>query len=89
MQQVNILLRDLCDLHKVPLPNELNTLLSPPNGESANATVHQRNEIITIEDSDDENDEEIDDVSFEWEPDNEIDEELSMEIEAVRNAKKV
>ena len=89
MQQVNILVRDLCDLHKVSLPSELDTLLSPLNGESSTATVHQQSETITIEDSDAENDEEIDDVSLESEPDSEVDEDLSMEIEAVRNAKKV
>lgn len=85
-----MLLRDLCELHGVSLPSELDTLLqkcdmSPPNGEPSKATVPQSSETITIKDSDDE----IDSESLESDPDSEEDEDFSMEIEAVRNAKRV
>lgn len=88
MQQVNILLRDLCDLHKVPLPSELDTLLSPSIGEPSGVVVQQPSETKTVKDSDADNDQEFDAVSLESETYSE-DEDLSMEIEALKNKKKV
>ncbi|XP_055309791.1 ubiquitin-conjugating enzyme E2 Q2-like isoform X2 [Sitodiplosis mosellana] len=83
LNQVNILLRELCDLHKVPPPSELDTLLLPPNVESLNATLHQQSEPAAVEENDAE-----DDDSLESEPESEVDEDFLMELDDVRNAKK-
>lgn len=85
--QVNILIRELCRLHNVPLPSELDTLLLPPNAEFFKATVQQQQcEQAAVEDSDAE---EIEDATLESEPESEVDEDLSLEMDDGRNANKV
>lgn len=81
-KQVNILLRELCRLHNAPLPSELDTLLLPPNAEFFKVSVQQP----TVEDSDAE---EIEDATLESEPESEVDEDLSLEMDDGRNANKV
>lgn len=83
---MNILLRELCDLHNVPSPSELDTLLLPQNGEFFKAAFHQHSEQAAVEDSDAE---EIEDATLESEPESEVDEDLSLEMDDGRNANKV
>lgn len=83
---MNILLRELCDLHNVPSPSELDTLLLPPNADFFRATFHQHSEQAAVEDSDAE---EIEDATLESEPESEVDEDLSLEMDDGRNANKV
>lgn len=89
MKQVNILLRELCRLHTVPLPSELDTLLLPPNAEFYKlvSNAQQQNEQhAAVDDSDAE---EIEDATLESEPESEVDEDLSLEMDDGRNANKV
>ncbi|XP_031637372.1 ubiquitin-conjugating enzyme E2 Q2 [Contarinia nasturtii] len=85
LNQVNILIRELCRLHNVPLLSELDTLLLPPNAEFFKATVQQQCEQAAVEDSDAE---EIEDATLESEPESEVDEDLSLEMDDGRNANK-
>ncbi|XP_055309806.1 ubiquitin-conjugating enzyme E2 Q2 [Sitodiplosis mosellana] len=85
LNQVNILLRELCDLHNVPSPSELDTLMLPPNADFFRATFHQHSEQAAVEDSDAE---EIEDATLESEPESEVDEDLSLEMDDGRNANK-
>lgn len=85
---MNILLRELCRLHNVPLPSELDTLLLPPNPEfftqASNAQHNEQQAIV-----DDSDAEEIEDATLESEPESEVDEDLSLEMDDGRNANKV
>lgn len=84
---MNILLRELCDLHNVPSPSELDNLMLPPNADFFRATFHQQHsEQAAVEDSDAE---EIEDATLESEPESEVDEDLSLEMDDGRNANKV
>lgn len=85
---MEILLRELCRLHSVPLPNELDSLLLPPQPELVKDINHQQNvqQQAAIDDSDAE---EIEDVIGESEPESEADEDLSLEMDDGRNANKV
>lgn len=86
-KQVNILLRELCRLHNAPLPSELDTLLLPPNADFYKVSVQQQcDQQPTVEDSDAE---EIEDATLESEPESEVDEDLSLEMDDGRNANKV
>lgn len=85
LNQVDILLRELCRLHNVSLPNDVEHLVlpqeRPPDFVSNNA--HQS---ATIEDSDPE---EIEDAIGESEQESEGDEDLPLEMDDGRNANKV
>lgn len=83
---MNILLRELCRLHNVPLPSELDTLLLPSHAEFYKVSSTQRIEPAAVEDSDAE---EIEDATLESEPESEVDEDLSLEMDDGRNANKV
>lgn len=84
---MNILLRELCRLHNAPLPNELDALLLPPNVDFYKVSNSQQNEPqAAVEDSDAED---IEDATLESEPESEVDEDLSLEMDDGRNANKV
>lgn len=87
LNQVDILLRELCRLHNVTVPNDVENLvlplLTPP--ELASNHVHQQN-TSAIEDSDPE---EIEDIIGESEQESEGDEDLPLEMDEGRNANKV
>lgn len=88
-KQVNILLRELCRLHNVPLPSELELLLLPPNAEffkQVSNAQQQNEQQAAVDDSDAE---EIEDATLESEPESEVDEDLSLEMDDGRNANKV
>lgn len=75
-KQVNIL-----------LPSELDTLLLPSNADFFKVSVQQHSvQQPTVEDSDAE---EIEDATLESEPESEVDEDLSLEMDDGRNANKV
>lgn len=92
---MNILLHELCRLHSVPLPSELDTLLLLPNadffkvsnGPSCEQQQHQQQQQqAAVDDSDAE---EIEDATLESEPESEVDEDLSLDMDDGRNANKV
>lgn len=91
---MNILLHELCRLHSVPLPSELDTLLLPPNadffkvsnGSSCDPQQQQHQHQAAVDDSDAE---EIEDATLESEPESEVDEDLSLDMDDGRNANKV
>lgn len=84
---MNILLRELSRLHNVPLPSEVDTLLLPPHADFFKVSNAQHNEQqAAVEDSDAE---EIEDATLESEPESEVDEDLSLEMDDGRNANKV
>lgn len=89
-KQVNILLRELCRLHNVPLPSELELLMLPPNAEffkQVSNAQQQNEQQAAVDDSDAED---IDgDATLESEPESEVDEDLSLEMDDGRNANKV
>lgn len=84
LNQVDILLRELCRLHNVSLPNDVEHLVlpqeRPPDFVSNNAQPS-----ATIEDSDPE---EIEDAIGESEQESEGDEDLPLEMDDGRNANK-
>lgn len=84
---MDILLRQLCDLHNVPLPSELDTLLSSPSVESTEPAASGSKPV------EQNNAEDINYDDFESDPDSEVDEHLSldmdMDMEDERKAKKV
>ena len=98
---MNILLHELCRLHSVPLPSELDTLLLLPNADyfkvfnapsseqqqqkQQQPHQHQQHQA-GVEDSDAE---EIEDATLESEPESEVDEDLSLDMDDGRNANKV
>lgn len=86
---MNILIRELCRLHNVPLPSDLDSLLLPSNADLFKASLNaqqQHDQQATVEDSDAE---EIEDATLESEPESEVDEDLSLEMDDGRNANKV
>lgn len=84
---MNILLRELCRLHNATLPSELDTLLLPPHADFYKVNVQQEiDQPSTVEDSDAD---EIEDATLESEPESEVDEDLSLEMDDGRNANKV
>lgn len=87
--QVKILLRELCRLHSVPLPNEIDNLQLPlhrPGDFTENSTANRSQEQHSIDDSDAD---EIEDAVGESEPESEPDEDLPLEMDDGRNANKV
>lgn len=87
LNQVDILLRELCRLHNVTLPNDVENLVLPllPHPELASNHLHQQN-ISAIDDSDPE---EVEDIIGESEQESEGDEDLPLEMDDGRNANKV
>lgn len=89
---MNILLHELCRLHSVPLPSELDTLLLPPNADffkvsnGASCDQQHQQQQAAVDDSDAE---EIEDATLESEPESEVDEDLSLDMDDGRNANKV
>lgn len=84
-------MRELCRLHNVPLPNELDSLLLPPQPEMVRdfhiqqkAAIEQQQAAIDDSDAD-----EIEDAIGESEPESEADEDLSLEMDDGRSASKV
>ncbi|KAL9878428.1 ubiquitin-conjugating enzyme E2 Q2 isoform X2 [Glossina fuscipes] len=96
INQVGILLRELCRLHNVPLPPDIDNLtipfqLPPPSSASslhqqptAAAAVEQQQQIEDIESDQDE----IEDPVADSEQESEIDEDLPLEMDDVRSANK-
>lgn len=86
--KVEILLRELCRLHNVPLPSELDNLMLPqPNpGDFMSNYSHSNQDQQPIEDSDPD---EIEDGVGESEPESEADEDLPLEMDDSRNSNKV
>lgn len=86
--QVKILLRELCRLHNVPLPSETESLSLPAHMDISPPQYKQIDQASGIDDSDCEGDE-IEDATLESEPESEVDEDLSLEMDDGRNANKV
>uniref|UniRef100_A0A1A9WMA1 UBIQUITIN_CONJUGAT_2 domain-containing protein n=2 Tax=Glossina TaxID=7393 RepID=A0A1A9WMA1_9MUSC len=96
INQVGILLRELCRLHNVPLPPDIDNLtipfqLPPPSSASslhqqptAAAAAEQQQQIEDIESDQDE----IEDPVADSEQESEIDEDLPLEMDDVRSANK-
>lgn len=90
-------MRELCRLHNVPLPPDIDNLtipfqLPPPSSASslhqqptAAAAVEQQQQIEDIESDQDE----IEDPVADSEQESEIDEDLPLEMDDVRSANKV
>lgn len=87
--QVEILLRELCRLHNVPLPSEVDKLLLPPHAEFVKDLSAQHNHEQQQAAVDDSDADEIEDATLESEPESEADEDLSLEMDDGRNANKV
>lgn len=85
---MQILLRELCRLHGVPLPSETESLSLPAHMDISPPQLHQIDQASGIDDSDCEADE-IEDATLESEPESEVDEDLSLEMDDGRNANKV
>lgn len=87
-KQVEILLRELCRLHNVPLPSELDSLMLPqpiPGDFLSNySNLNQEQQAIDDSDPDD-----IEDGVGESEPESEVDEDLPLEMDDSRNSNKV
>lgn len=84
------MLRELCRLHGVPLPSEVESLSLPAHMDIT-PPQHKLNEAASaIDDSDAEPDaDEIEDATLESDPESEVDEDLSLDMDDGRNANKV
>lgn len=82
---MDILLRELCRLHNVSLPNDLEHLSLSQQMAPESLVNHSRQNEHT-EDSDPD---EIEDVIGDSEPESEADEDLPLEMEDARSANKV
>lgn len=85
--QVKILLRELCRLHNVSLPNDLDNLMLPlqlPPELMCNYSLQNQQQPIDDSDPD-----EIEDVVGESETESEGDEDIPLEMDDGRNANKV
>lgn len=83
--QVDILLRELCRLHNVSLPHDLENLsLSLQLAPESLLNLSKHNEHTEDSDPD-----EIEDVIGESEPESEADEDLPLEMDDARSANKV
>lgn len=85
LNQVDILLRELCRLHNVSLPNDVENLVLPQQGPAELVSNHVQHNAI-IEDSDPD---EIEDLAGESEQESEGDEDLQLEMDDGRNVNKV
>lgn len=85
LNQVDILLRELCRLHNVSLPNDVEHLVLPQEAPH-DFLLNNAQPSATIEDSDPE---EIEDAIGESEQESEGDEDLPLEMDDGRNANKV
>lgn len=91
LNQVDILLRELCRLHNLSVPNDVENLVLPqhhPSDLVSNHTLQQQQQqqnASSIEDSDAE---EIEDIIGESEQESEGDEDLPLEMDDGRNANK-
>lgn len=89
------MLHELCRLHSVPLPSELDTLLLLPNADyfkvlnGASCDQQQQQQHHQQAAVDDSDAEEIEDATLESEPESEVDEDLSLDMDDGRNANKV
>lgn len=87
---MEILLRELCRLHCVPLPSEADSLLLPSHidlvKDLATQKQNEQHQAAAVDDSDAD---EIEDATLESEPESEADEDLSLEMDDSRNANKV
>ncbi|XP_067637984.1 ubiquitin-conjugating enzyme E2 Q2 isoform X1 [Eurosta solidaginis] len=90
INQVDILLRELCRLHNVPLPPDIDNLTIPFQLPPQNASpLHQQPAAQQqIEDIDSDQDE-VEDLVCESEQESEGDEDLPLEMDDVRSANKV
>lgn len=84
---MKILLRELCRLHTVPLPSEVESLSLPAHMDITPPQHHKLNAAASaIDDSDAE---EIEDATLESDPESEVDEDLSLDMDDGRNINKV
>lgn len=80
------MLRELCRLHTVPLPSEVESLSLPAHMDIT-PPQHKLNAAASaIDDSDAE---EIEDATLESDPESEVDEDLSLDMDDGRNINKV
>lgn len=87
LNQVDILLRELCRLHQLAVPTDVENLVLPQHQPGVVAThmLHQQPQNLSIDDSDAED---IEDVIGESEQESEGDEDLPLEMDDGRNANK-